>query len=290
MKPHLLTMGAILFLALVEVGCQASPTAAPTQTPRVIVLVVTPTNAPIPVTSPTRAIPTDTPAPPVLEPTATGGPQCTVQQQLNFRKGPGTDFNPPLASLPAGALLVPQGFDPQGFPAGAWVQALEPISNQIGWVSAGTQFITCNVDVTQLPQVAVGAPPPPPPQVSNSQVEGDPGDMQAKAVFSPLFLVQMQVRVQDTANDGDGVQQVVFTVEQNGAQVYTRAENTAKFCIFGGGEPDCNPWPNNQGVYTWGDGGPPVQKGEYAVRIEAVPNANYSDRQGGSWHFTLTVN
>jgi hypothetical protein len=276
-----IALGACISL-LVGLSCQLpfSGQPAETPTPQVITVVVTST-AGIPVTASTAP----------TQPSPTSGPQCTIQKQVNFRSGPGTDFVPPLGSLPAGTRVVPQGFVAQGFPGGAWVQVLEPGANQIGWVSADSQFIACNLDVTKLPAVSVQAPPPPPPpRVSNSQPDGTPNGLIAKLITSPNYLMSFQVYAPDGSKDGDGIKQVTFTIEQNGKKVYERSEQTAHYCIFGGGEPDCNPWPMKGRVFTWGEGGPAVESGVYNVKIVAEPDsANGDEDQFGSWHFDLTV-
>jgi hypothetical protein len=281
---------------LVATGCQVLPQQAPpTQTPLIITVVVPATAVPPTPLVATTTLPA-TPVPAAL-PSATAGPQCVVQQNLNLRKGPGTAYTPPITSLETGVILIPQGFSPQGFPGGSWVQVLDPKSNLIGWVSAGSQFVACNLDVTLLPVVAVPSPPPPPaPMVSNSQVEGEPGNMVAKVTFSPIYLMQIAVQQKGMANNGDGVAAVVFNISYNGAAVYSHRETTVKYCIFGGGEPYCNPWPLTNGVYTWGQGGQPVKSGSYDVVISAEPKGGTPtpDPDGQinmpRWFFTIDVN
>jgi hypothetical protein len=289
MKRYVKIFLGVWMTALVGLSCQLpfSGPQADTPTPQVVTVVVT--SAPQEVTS-TAGIPiTATTGP--AQPTPTSGPQCTIQKQVNFRTGPGTDFVPPLRSLDAGVQVIPQGFVAQGFPTGSWVQVLEPQANEIGWVNADAQFIACNVDVTKLPSVSVQAPPPPPPpRVSNSQPDGDPNGLIAKVILSPSYLMSFQVYTGDGSKDGDGMKRVTFTIQRDGKKVYERTEGTAHYCIFGGGEPDCNPWPMKGRVFTWGEGGPAVESGVYNVQIVAEPTyANGDDSQFGSWHFDLTV-
>ncbi len=132
-------------------GSPPPPTQTPTQSQAATALPAA--------TSPPQA----TTAPPTNAPTETPEAECNVLQSLNLRSGPGIAYNPPLRALPEGTRLRPIGFNPVGIPGGPWAQVEDPANNQIGWVSAGTQFISCNIDLTTLPSVAVAPPPPPPP-------------------------------------------------------------------------------------------------------------------------------
>jgi hypothetical protein len=281
-----LSIFSVLMMLLGTVACQPPfPETTSVQTvvvPATAVLAVT-TLTPMQRISPT-ALP---PAPP----TPATGPQCTVLKNVNFRKGPGTAFQPPLRELKAGAQVIPQGFNSQGFPAGSWVLVLEPVENQPGWVNMDPQFISCNVNLTALPQVAVEPPPPPPaPVVSNSQVDGEPNGLEGRVEFSPHFLMRMNVHGPDGSNDGDGIKRVTFTISDGNGIVYQRTENNAGYCIFGGGEPDCNPWTQVNGQNQWGEGGQPVKAGTYNVLIEAEPHsANGDESQFGRWFFSITV-
>lgn len=122
-----------------------------------------PTTFVITATSPSS---TETSVPPAaitsVRVTATTSASCTVLQDLNLRNGPGKAYDPPIGILVAGTKFVPIGFEPQGIPGGPWVQAQVEvsISSKIGWVSAGSQFVTCNLELATLPAVEV--PPPPP--------------------------------------------------------------------------------------------------------------------------------
>jgi hypothetical protein len=169
------------------------------------------------------------------------------------------------------------------------VQVLEPQANEIGWVSADLQFIACNVDVTRLPSVSVQAPPPPPPpRVSNSQPDGTPNGLIAQVILSSSYLMSFQVYEPDGSKDGDGIERVTFTVEREGDKVYERTEGTAHYCIFGGGEPNCNAWPKQGRVFTWGEGGPAVESGVYNVNIVAEPTSANGDETTSLLHFDPT--
>jgi hypothetical protein len=283
--------GLVLILLAGLMAC--APLTAPEAevTPVVITVVVPPSETPTPdapaVPSDTPP-PADTPAPP--PPTATTGPQCTVLQRLNFRKGPGTAFNPPIDVLDKAAVVTPVGFSANGFPSGSWVQAVDA-AGRTGWVSAGTQFISCNVDVNSLPAVAVEPPPAPrPPSVSNSQPQGTFDGFEYELIFSSRSLLRIALRATGTSNDGDGVKQVKFIVQdKDGNPVYEKTEGKAAFCIFGGDDPSCNPWPVNQYQLTWGEGGPAAVNGTYKVRIEAEGVDEFGSDIFGNWRFEVTL-
>lgn len=122
--------------------------------------------------------PTNTPAlivtePPLPASTLTpAAPRCeVVSAGLNLRAGPGLAFDPPLRALPRGTALTPLAFVGSGFPSGQWIEAQVIGSGQRGWVSAGPQFISCNVDLTALPAgVAPPTPTPLPPTATPTRV------------------------------------------------------------------------------------------------------------------------
>jgi hypothetical protein len=301
MKRYFSIVSVLIALLLGTLACQL--TTQPTTVVHTVIVQATavpPVDTPTPPQEasptpplPTSALPvtgaekTDTPAPP----TPTAGPMCTVLKNTNFRKGPGTAYQPPLRALKTGAQVIPQGFNVKGFPFGSWVQALEPAENQIGWLSVDPQLITCNIDLTTLPEVAVEPPPPPPaPVVSNTEVDGVPNGLVGKVHFSSNYLMRMEVRAPDGDKDGDGIKRVTFTISDGNGTVYRRTEENEAYCIFGGGEPSCNPWTQVNGQYLWKDGGQPVKDGTYSVLIEAEPTgANGDESQLGKWFFSITL-
>ena len=101
-----------------------------------------------------------------------------------------------------------------------------------------------------------------------------------------------QVEAYDRAvgdEDGDGITKVDFEIyAPNGDRVYAKTENTAHYCAFGGGEPECNRFIFADNDYHWPDGAPiengPHQLawtahtrdgrntiGEWTIEIEGVP-------------------
>lgn len=101
--------------------------------------------------TPGAPLPTATPRPPVATGTTA---QCTVLVfSLNLRSGPGISYDPPLGALPNGTLLQPL----QRNAATTWIRAQVIGGGPSGWVSAGDQFLDCNIDLTTLP---LGVIPP----------------------------------------------------------------------------------------------------------------------------------
>jgi Bacterial SH3 domain len=219
-----------------------------------------------------------------LEPTSASpaGPRCTVLQDLNLRSGPGRAYNPPITTLPANTELIPLAYEPVGIPGGSWVQVQNPTNQQKGWVSAGADFVDCNLDLTTLPKVVVAPPPTPvPPRAQSSNEDGTCGQggifdeqqvhvYDCGVIFSGDFPMQFQVfKDGQEIGSADGVQNVVFRVEQDGNTIYTHTENNAPYCIFGGDGP-CNSWVFEDFVYKWESGGAVIEAGEYKVNIDAT--------------------
>lgn len=222
---------------------------------------------------PTEAL-TDAPAA-----TATTESSCTVLQDLNFRAGPGRAYNPPIGALSANTVVVPLAYNPVGVPGGSWVQVEHPTNKQKGWISAGAEFINCNFDLTTLPSLTVAPPPTPvPPRAQTSNQDGTCGtvgnvddegnEWDCAVVLSNGFPVGFQVFKNGQEIGGEGVQNVVFRVDQNENEVYSHTENDAAYCMFGGSGP-CNLWVQENSVYLWESGGQPVEPGEYRVNIDA---------------------
>jgi hypothetical protein len=112
-------------------------------------------------------------------------------------------------------------------------------------------------------------------------------DNQGRVVLFPGFALSeisapvsfqdrmvMRVEIFDTRaglNDGAGIQEVTFTVEDaDGHVVHTRTEKTPGYCIFGGGEPDCNVRNFEQENFRWPNE-EEIVNGDYLARIDIVP-------------------
>jgi hypothetical protein len=270
-------------VVVLETVQQPNPTDTPSPTDT-----ASPTDAPPPTNTP-QLEPTVTPLQPTLTPTT--GPMCTVLTELNLRFGPGTAYRPPIRALPAGFQLVPVGFNPVGTPGGPWVQVRDETRNEVGWVSAGQQFVSCNIELNSLPQVAVSPPsPPPPPRVTNSVPDGScSGDWECELDFNPVYLFRIivyDVIFFENPKDGDGIESVFFTVfNSEGEDVYQRNATSSPFCIFGGSGSTCNPWIIEDHFHRWTAGGPPAASGEYIlqVSVEGV------DFETGNWTIQLNL-
>src|SRR5262245_44339689 len=230
----------------------------------------------------------------IAEATATSpGSSCTILQDLNLRSGPGTAYRPPIRALPVNSVVTPLGFAAQGIPGGSWAYVETP-NHEMGWVSAGSQFISCNIELASLPAVAFGTPPPPP--LPNSTQTSDPygngfcidsaSGYQCVGIFSSESLFQFQILKNGVElGENDGVEEVAFAVRKNGDTVYSTREKNRSYCIFGGNGP-CNPWISEDGVFNWNQGGPPVMPGEYEMEVNATVNGESSE-----WdvNFTITL-
>lgn len=287
------------------------PSDAPSPTPT-----LPPSDAPSPTDAPS---PSDAPSP-----TAAQKLICTTRTATNARSGPGTVFDPPIGSIPANTELRPLSFVPNGFPGGQWLEA-EVVSNgQTVWVTAEAQFVSCNFDLASLPAPATlpptprpkatATPPAPtptqvvaglPPDVSNNTpggaCENAPNIVAPPPVIDPTYLLRVMTHdLREGEYDGAGIDYVGFQVFQNFGnfdQVYSREERTAGFCIFRGGEPNCNPWfYDAQGRATWGEGGRVVESGDYHISVNIVskfpPEGSPagSDGETCNWDFDITVN
>jgi hypothetical protein len=247
---------------------------------------------------------------------------CTVQQALNFRHGPGTAYSPPIRTLATGTTLIAQTYTPAGSPGGAWLQVTVEGTNETGWVSAGAQYVACTADPASLPHSAsipatptVAAPPsgqtpttvvsaPAAPRTRNSLPDGAfPADHVVWELrSSDNYLFRFIVYDTYAGNrDGAGIVSVKFVISNVDGVVYRHTERVAGYCIFGGGEPDCQPWPYENGSYRWGRGGPAVTPGEYFASIYVTPatidpsknaTADPEDPVGNpvwGWFFPFTV-
>jgi hypothetical protein len=146
----------------------------------------------------------------------------------------------------------------------------------------------------ELPPTPTPVPPTPttvvtrrePPRTRNTTPEGSCGDdYDCDLVMLSDGFVRAKIRntSQDKdAPDGKGISHVDFTVSDGNNQVHKRTERNAGYCIFGGGEPHCNPWPVEGGTYRWPDGARLDPGREYSVSIVAI--ADDGDT-AANWYF-----
>jgi hypothetical protein len=282
--PRWITVPLLLTLAVIACGTPAAVTSPPE-----------------PTEIQTEPGDTETALPTIEAETPAGtDPSCNILQDLNLRFGPGTAYRPPIRALPANSIVTPLGFAPQGIPGGSWAYVRDSLTQDEGWVSAGSQYIACNVQLAALPAVAYGTPPPFFP--STSQVSPGPGNCGKGGIimdngdvydcsveFSEDYLIRFVILKNGVEIGGnDGVQDVSFTVENNNDTVYVIVEENASYCIFGGDEV-CNPWVFEDTDFKWESGGAIAENGDYHIEI----SANLIDSEGNflsmDWQADLTV-
>jgi hypothetical protein len=253
---------------------------------------------------------------------AAAQPTCVVQLNgLNVRSGPGTIFAPPVAALPAGTALKPLAFVARGFPSGQWIEV--QAGGLVGWVSASQQSLSCNFDPTTLPAGAIPPTPAPtatpvaptntpPPQLAIAAIDvavGGPSGLDDLAfqvivpgilppsakpkvsgqdiVFRQQVVLQVKARVKSKGSqDGAGIKEVRFDIDDGGDTLFTQKEHTAGFCMFGGGEPTCNILTPTKDLY-WPGTSTPVQ---FNHRYTGQINITRQDgTQDGTWNFSFTI-
>lgn len=119
---------------------------------------ITPAQTPLqPPATPPTAIPLATATPrPTATPSPAAIPTCRVLvSALRLRSGPGTIYEPPLAGLPLDTVLELLGRSADS----GWVNVRVQGSALSGWVSAGAQYVQCNVSIGGL--IVINAPPTP---------------------------------------------------------------------------------------------------------------------------------
>lgn len=149
-------------------------------------------------------------------------------------------------------------------------------------------------DTNPPPTAAPTAAGQGPPDIDNDAPGGSfpqDGTVFFDIIVDPTFLFRMDVRVRESTGvdfgpEGTGIESVEFFIFGNEVD-YQHKEQTSGFCVFGGGEPACNPWPrNHDGQYTWGVGGPVVEGGDYFVNM--VVTAEQEDPDfGGVWNWNF---
>ncbi|PWH13358.1 MAG: hypothetical protein DDG60_10375 [Anaerolineae bacterium] len=271
----LLVLPLFLFACSPAAGTPVTPPPEPSNTPPAT---MEPTATPFFVveepTATTTVVEQTTQTPPPA-PTA---PSCTILQDLNLRSGPGTAYRPPILVLPKNSIVTPLGFNPTGIPGGSWVYVEVSPGGQKGWVSAGNQFVSCDINLSSLPSLVVGTPLPPPLPRSaiSSTPEGSCADTGLEYVCEVVFSDEGWIQFKILQNgrelgQADGVEQVSFAVIRGENVVYEITELAKDYCIFGGNGP-CNPWVVENYTYRWKAGGAAVQPGEYLVSIESTVN------------------
>lgn len=188
--------------------------------PKLAALVPTPTNTPTPTHTPTATLtptllpatatptleptwtPTNTPILPTSTPAPTGTPMLPeavviAPNGLNLRSGPGSNYSV-IGFLRNGDTLDVQG----RITSNEWIQVFSLSSDTLGWVAAGSEYVTINVDLNTLPRVQ---PPPTPTPIP-----------------TPIPLTELSI-FNDTKGD------ITFIILGTGISC-TIPKNTTQFC------------------------------------------------------------
>ena len=284
-----------LSLSLATLACNLlTPIPTPTSLPPAETAGSSPTETSIPTFEVSPALETTSPE----APASTNDNQCTTLQDVNLRTGPGTAYRNPVGVILKSSVVVPIGFDPEGIPGGRWILIEAANNSPSGWITAGADFVSCNMDFNSLPAVEAAAPPPPP--LPNSARSSDPEggcgpnqDYQCDVIVTEESFLQFKIfqnRKELTQNDN--IKQVSFSVrrggkDDNGREVYSNVEGASAYCIFGGNGP-CNAWPQENSVPVWKSGSP-VNPGTYFVEIFATVEED-GDEDDVRWAAEFDVN
>ena len=207
-----------------------------------------------------------------------------------------------VTAVPSAALSVPEG--------GTSIISATPLPNST--VELPTTSPTPTQEATSTPMAAatVTQPPAPsptlppqpvptntpvrvvalqPPAVSNLPAQGPTGgDIDIGVVVSNTYLMRIKAQKHGSKNDGDGIDHVLFTVsDKKNLKVYSNNEATAKYCIFKGGEPNCNLWPTSNGHYYWGSGGAEIKSGDYLVTVRVALKSDPGNES--QWTIPITI-
>jgi hypothetical protein len=107
-------------------------------------------------------------------------------------------------------------------------------------------------------------------------------------VFHDRIVFQVEVFDKNKGHaDGQGIQQVEFTIMDGDEVVHERTERNAGYCAFGGGEPDCTVWVFHEHGNTW-PMGQYVREGVlYDVDVHIV--ADSGDTADWMWSFQVDL-
>jgi hypothetical protein len=116
-----------------------------------------------------------------------------------------------------------------------------------------------------------------------------PGFAQNEVSLPMIFRDRIVFRVEafDSAvgkTDGAGIQNVKFDITGPNGEVHSRSENTAGYCAFGGGEPNCDVWVFYERGNKWPNG-KTIEDGTHSVTITITP------KQGKpvQWFWTFEI-
>lgn len=118
-----------------------------------------------------------------------------------------------------------------------------------------------------------------------------PGYPPEQVTIPPVFRDRLVFRVEAFDirfgnSDGAGIQAVDITIkDENDEQVHHRREQTAGYCAFGGGEPDCDIWVFATHDYEWPEGRP-IVNGAYRVEFDITSE---EDNRTDQWRWSFII-
>ncbi|MFN8491331.1 MAG: hypothetical protein U0350_27280 [Caldilineaceae bacterium] len=176
---------------------------------------------------------------------------CTVvTPALNFRTGPGVNYNPPLRVFTRGTVLTPIARNA----AATWIQVQIADTAETGWVSAAKALVQCNIAINELPTTP--APNTPNPTSSSAVVapaRSTPTPPNAGAATHRTITLLAP----DNHNSITGGRWT-FRWQPN----FTLPPNTAFEVVF---------WRDNQDPLTQSQGGvPPTDKTEVEINLDIL--------------------
>jgi hypothetical protein len=238
-----------------------APQPAPTEVALAPTVTLIPTDAPSPTPSQVAAEPTATQVPSTptqVPPTATQVPPTATQVPPTATQVPPTPTQvPPTAT----AILPPS-------PTPITVAVLPVDGNDGNQNLVNDHPVNGGRNIT-LPGFAQY-------EVSNPMV------------FRQRMVFQAEVRDRNVGHhDGAGIDNVRFTITDNsGQQVHFRQENNAGYCVFGGGEPDCNVWGFAETGNRWPDGAL-LSAGIHFATIDITPQ--HGEPVSWVWSFRVEL-
>lgn len=106
-----------------------------------------------------------------------------VAARLNLRSGPGTAYDPPITVVTRGTRLLPLARNN----ASTWIRVEVESSGITGWVSAGTQYVECGLEIGSLPVEASGPVETPQPVVTPTPPATPPATPPRSVNPTPTF-------------------------------------------------------------------------------------------------------
>ncbi len=202
---------------------------------------------------PSELTPTSTPTPtpiPQLEPTQGIMAECVVvAKALNLRYGPGTVYAPPTRYLRAGELLAAEARNSNA----TWIAVEVVETNETGWVSAGIEYVSCDVDIMSLPVGTIPPTPTPSPTFTPTPPRLVVGAIEGTIDGVVADEVRLEVKAYDPdvgGNNGDGIDFVRFMILYEGNVVHESVDKQPPYCAILGDDncfyffPDPPTWPD----------------------------------------------